>query len=201
MIEIAILAAALLAFFWFGAGPMAADSSNPLPPFPSSPDDTAAVTPPEIVPTDACGDPGSPDAGCDCPAPPVSGTWPSVKLLAQAIAQAEGFGVPGALPTRAKNPGDLTRSSQPSIGVMGSENILVFPDIATGWQALYDQLTLIANGGSHVYGGTDTIATLAQKWTGGDGTSDWARNVVNWYLSHGYPGVTTATSLTELFAL
>ena len=58
-----------------------------------------------------------------------------VQALAQAIATAEGFGVPGAVPTRANNPGDLVMGDQ-GLGVANAEGVTIYPTIAAGWAAL-----------------------------------------------------------------
>src|SRR5256886_3168558 len=66
------------------------------------------------------------------------------------IAKAEGYGVPGAIPTRANNPGDLTRSlGYDTTGdTLGDAGIVVFINRENGWAALEEQLTLIQNNSS-----------------------------------------------------
>jgi hypothetical protein len=101
-----------------------------------------------------------------------------VQALAQAIATAEGFGVAGAVPTRANNPGDMVFGYQ-GYGVANSEGVTIYPDLATGWGALYYELNLIFTGRSSVYSLSMTFAQFANKWTGGDNYGAWAANVVS----------------------
>src|SRR5260370_927931 len=67
-----------------------------------------------------------------------------------AIAEQEGFGVPGAIPTRANNPGDLTKSLGYEITgeTLGTAGIAIFVDVPNGWAALEEQLNLIRSGNS-----------------------------------------------------
>jgi hypothetical protein len=65
--------------------------------------------------------------------------------LAQLIGKEEGFGIPGTIPTRQNNPGDLEHApgeSHDGTGPVGS-----FPDPATGWARLEAQLQLFADRG------------------------------------------------------
>jgi hypothetical protein len=105
----------------------------------------------------------------------VSGVAPSqaVQNFAAAIAFAEGFWdineneLTGNLPNINNNPGDIESG--------GSLNTYATTD--EGWAALYAQLTLIATGGSRVYDySTDTIGSMAAKWTATD-PDGWASNV------------------------
>lgn len=111
---------------------------------------------------------------------------PSVYDLAIAISIAEGYGVSGAIPTRANNPGDLALGDQGS-GTLGSAKITVFQTAADGWAALYRQLSLIVTGRSRVYTPGDTVRSMAEKWTGGDAADAWAANVVRVLTLRGYP--------------
>jgi len=94
-----------------------------------------------------------------------------------AIAKAEGYGVPGAIPTRANNPGDLTRSLGFSTTGerLGSAAIVVFSDAANGWSALERQLTLIETGQS-IHKLSDTILAFAHSYTATE-QDVWAANV------------------------
>jgi hypothetical protein len=66
--------------------------------------------------------------------------------LAHLIAQEEGFGIPGALPTRNNNPGDLRHS--PHSFHTGDPNAIGQIDtVADGWSDLERQLTLYAERG------------------------------------------------------
>ena len=95
--------------------------------------------------------------------------------LALAIAHAEGWGNPDAIPTKAHNPGDLVLGDK-GHGTLGAEGITVFDDDATGWAALEHQLLLIKSGKSHVYTVSDTIQQMASKWTNTE-VEHWAQNV------------------------
>ena len=99
---------------------------------------------------------------------------PSIEKLAQAIAKAEGFGVPDAIPTKAHNPGDLIMPGW--TGESLGEGISVFESDEVGWNHLYHQLVLIAINGSHVYTLDMTIEQMASKWTATQQEA-WAQNV------------------------
>lgn len=101
-----------------------------------------------------------------------------VQAMAAAIARAEGFGVPLAIPTQANNPGDLKIPGWPKDKQVG-EGISVFPSVTEGWSRLYRQLNLIVNGQSKVYTLGDTINSMAVKWTGSDNALAWANIVAS----------------------
>src|SRR5258708_28527427 len=91
-----------------------------------------------------------------------------IALLFAAIAHAEGFWVPGSLPRRNHNPGDL----------LGKDGVnRQFPDILDGAKALYNQITLMLVGGSHVYTHAMTWRTVSMLWTGGDNAAGWCMSV------------------------
>lgn len=98
-----------------------------------------------------------------------------IVALANAIAAAEGFGIPGAIPTRANNPGNLVIPGWKG-ETLGAEGISVFATADEGWKRLYNQLQLIKDGRSRVYTLNDTIATMGAKWAPHDG-GNWAANV------------------------
>jgi hypothetical protein len=108
-----------------------------------------------------------------------------LKNFARAIASAEGFGIPGAIPTICNNPGDL-KLGEPSI----PGGITQFADVETGWSKLYRQLALIVTGGSAHYTLDTTIAEMGRKYAGGD--ENWATNVAN------YLGVSRDARLWEV---
>ena len=111
-----------------------------------------------------------------------------MQALAQAIALAEGFGVPGAMPTRYHNPGDLTQNG----------SIAQFPDDMAGWNALYKQLGFIVSERSRVYELDDTLSAMGRKWTATEQDA-WTANVVNGLQQKGY-NVTESTTLREILA-
>ncbi len=97
---------------------------------------------------------------------------PKLYKFAQAIAKAEGFGLAGAIPTRAHNPGDLVMPGWMG-ETLGTEGISVFASDADGWARLGQQLRLIRDGHSQQYQLSMTIAEMAAKWTRTD-QSAWA---------------------------
>lgn len=116
-----------------------------------------------------------------------------ISNVAEGIAHAEGYGIPGAIPTIAHNPGDLVIPNWPG-NRLGSEGISVFsPDgaDAEGWNRLKHQLQIIIDGTSHVYTLDDTISVMANKWTSTQ-KPIWAGNLAS------YLGVTPDTTLREV---
>jgi hypothetical protein len=111
-------------------------------------------------------------------------------MLANAIAIAEGFGVPGAVPTRANNPGDIAFGDI-GYGVANSAGVTIYASPSDGWAALYNQLNLIFSLQSHVYNPAMTFLDMAVKWTGGDNAGAWAANVA------ASLGVQTSTTLAD----
>ena len=63
-----------------------------------------------------------------------------IPTWAAAIAQFEGFNSAGSRPARNHNPGDLKFAGQPGAVGQDPKGFAVFPDDATGFQALYNQL-------------------------------------------------------------
>lgn len=115
------------------------------------------------------------------------------KKLAWAISKAEGFGTPGAIPTTANNPGDLTFADGfPTEGRANSEGVLKFVNLADGWQALYHQCDLMLSGKSKVYQLNDTLADVAIKYAH---DPNWGVNVA---AALGVPVTTTLAELNEI---
>ena len=98
--------------------------------------------------------------------------------FAQAIAHAEGFGVPGAIPTVRNNPGDLKMPST-------FPEITTYPTPEDGWQALYGQLDYINSGRSPYYSASMTIAEMGRVWTATE-QNYWTANVVASLRSQGF---------------
>lgn len=94
--------------------------------------------------------------------------------LGTATAQAEGYGVPGAIPTVANNPIDLSygqlAQEYGATGAMGS-NIAVFPDVQSGVNAANAQYGAIEDGSSNNYTPNTTLAEYAQTFAGGGSDS------------------------------
>src|SRR5208337_1189220 len=127
----------------------------------------------------------------------------SSQALANGIATAEGYGVAGASPTIANNPGDLKLGD---IGYGTQPNgITNFPTPDAGFAALNNQVQLIQNGTSQAGYTTDmSIMDVAQLYTGGDSvngagsTANWASTVTNTVNS--YNGGQTTITTTSNFA-
>ena len=89
-----------------------------------------------------------------------------VMELAKAIAEMEGFGIPGALPTRNHNPGDLRRSKFQSFT---KDGFAYFQDDETGWTALiYDLCIKITGKSTTGLTPESTLRDLIYKWTATD---------------------------------
>lgn len=105
--------------------------------------------------------------------------WPeNVVRFAGAVAKAEGYGIPGAIPTLANNPCDLTTGDSGSFetdGVMNKENVVRFVHLDDGWQAAFVKFNRIFAGRSLVYPLTMTLREMGIKYSGG--RPEWAVNV------------------------
>lgn len=106
-------------------------------------------------------------------------TWPggdTIWNICRAIAFAEGAYIPGSVPDRLNNPGDISDGASlfRQEGHSGS-NVTVFPDKSTGWQWLYDKVSNAASGKSSVYSPQMTWTQIAQKWAGN--WQAWVSNV------------------------
>jgi hypothetical protein len=116
--------------------------------------------------------------------------------FASAVAHAEGFGVPHAIPTRYHNPGNIrsTRNGHRYAGQVGLNRCgyVIFKSDAYGWAALKEQLTLMASGQSEHYGTGMTITQVAKRYA--TGWRLWSKNVAK------ILGVTPDTTLAEFFA-
>lgn len=120
-----------------------------------------------------------------------------VKDLAKAIAFAEGFGIKGAVPTRAHNPGDLKIPGTPPELKTGEEGITIFPDDESGWNALYSQLIRIQTSRSHIYRLDMTLSEFSTHWTDTQ-ESSWLSNVIYKLRQEGYD-IDKNTTLGDYF--
>ena len=108
---------------------------------------------------------------------PVAGSMSRlIPGFAFAIGKAEGFGVTGAIPTRANNPGDLVLGSV-GFGTLGTKGITIYPTFDQGVRALYRELNLILTNTSRVYTNSMTFSQIAVLWTGNDNPIGWASTV------------------------
>lgn len=108
-----------------------------------------------------------------------------LKNFARAIASAEGYGIPGAVPTVANNPGDLKLGGDTMNG-----GISIFASVEEGWSKLYRQLALIVSGSSNYYNLDMSIAEMGRIYAGGD--ENWSTNVAR------YLGVSRDAKLWEV---
>lgn len=127
------------------------------------------------------------------PPPPSLGSFgdAAIEFFRIGIPKAEGFGIPGKIPTLAHNPGDLVIPNWQG-QKLGPEGISVFSSDAEGYNRLRFQLYLIGSEQSANFSLDMTIAQMAQKWTRTD-PDNWARIVA------GSIGTTTDTTLRDLF--
>jgi hypothetical protein len=115
-------------------------------------------------------------------------------VFARAIAKAEGFGIPKALPTRYHNPGDLKArrgQSYPGQCGIGKGGHVIFCSDRAGWAALYRQVERILTGTSRFYTVNMTLTEVARKYAGN--WRVWAGNVAR------NLGVTPDTTLWAFF--
>ena len=119
----------------------------------------------------------------------LPGGYPGfVTAFANAIATAEGFFVNGSRPQRNNNPGDI----------MSGGSFVVYNSISDGWNALYNQVSLMFTGGSSYYNPSMTIGQVAQVYVDGPnatgmspGATAWMNNVAS--VLGVSPGTTLAT--------
>lgn len=108
---------------------------------------------------------------------------PKIEELAAAIASAEGFGIPDAIPTRANNPGDIKLPGDAGHGNIDGKTI--FASVSAGWSALYHMIGGWISGSSSVYSLADTFREIGRKYVVGplavanQQSNDWASNVAN----------------------
>lgn len=108
-----------------------------------------------------------------------------------AIANAEGYGISGAIPTTANNPGDLVLGDQ-GYGTLGN-GITVFPTPQAGATALDNQVGLMASGQSANYSPNESISQIGQTYAGtGTQGTNWAQNFAK------YLGVSPTSTLGQL---
>jgi len=72
---------------------------------------------------------------------------PAKTRLAQLVSREEGFGIPGSIPTRRNNPGDLRHAPHTSHEGIGPNDIGEEPTVDDGWDDLERQLRLYAERG------------------------------------------------------
>lgn len=102
---------------------------------------------------------------------------------AKYVAKAEGWGTPGALPTRTNNPGDMKLGNR-GWGVVQEKTVYLkadpeadLQDKTDGYSALRREWKAMLSGASHVYHTEWTFLQVALEWTGGDKWADWVKIV------------------------
>lgn len=118
-----------------------------------------------------------------------------IQAWAQAIATFEGFYQSGTVAQRNNNPGNLKFAGQSGASGKDSSGFAIFPDVGTGWQALYNQLasyvsqfpnyTILQIMARYLGQSVPTVDTQGNAFT-------YASNVANAL------GVTTDTTLATL---
>jgi hypothetical protein len=112
--------------------------------------------------------------------------------LMRAIAKAEGYGVPGSVPTRYHNPGDIRASRgvrYPGQVGLDKRGYVIFKSDHYGWDAMQRQFDKIVDGRSQFYSVNMTLRQLAKRYA----TSPlWVKNVAK------NLGVTPDTTLAEI---
>lgn len=109
------------------------------------------------------------------------GNLQALQPLSSAIGNAEGFGVAGAIPTRANNPGDLELGDL-GYGTLGN-GISIFPDAASGQNALTGFLANILGGGNPNYSPNMSLSQFGDVYVNGpnggtsQGSQDWTANL------------------------
>lgn len=101
--------------------------------------------------------------------------------MANALAQAEGYGIPGSVPTRANNPGDLELGDigYGTIAAEGNNPITVFPTAQAGMDALQKQADAILTGSSQYYGPDQSLNDIGETYAGPGEASTWAGNIAS----------------------
>jgi hypothetical protein len=122
------------------------------------------------VTTNGSGSTGSADAGGNISIDVTD----KIQAIMQAIGRAEGFGIPGKIPTLANNRGDLVLGDI-GHGTLGSQKITVFATVEDGDAALAHEISLWINGASKYYNSSMSWAQIGAIYAG-PGTP-WAANV------------------------
>ena len=85
--------------------------------------------------------------------------------LALAFSRAEGYGVPGAIPTTHNNPGDLRHAPKEQHAPGDPDGVGYFDNANDGWAALDRQLQLYADRGMTIAQAVETFAPSTENNT------------------------------------
>lgn len=110
--------------------------------------------------------------------------------LAELIAREEGFFVPGSLPQRDNNPGDLRHAPNASHAGESANAIGIEPSAQTGWDDLERQLKLYASRGM-------TLAELVEVYAP-PSENDTERYLNFLCIGLGVPSTTTVAQALEI---
>lgn len=112
----------------------------------------------------------------------TSGVDPVIQKIAEAIAFAEGFYIPGSRASRNHNPGDMTQDLIGK-GVGRDGAFIIYANDADGWTNLYAQVSGWMTGSSKNADNTFSIADISQFYTtpgtSGNDQTNWANNVAS----------------------
>jgi hypothetical protein len=92
---------------------------------------------------------------------------PKVTQMATAIARTEGWMVPGSIPNRYHNPGDIRssiRNAYPGQIGLARHGYVIFKSNAWGWAALEKQIQMIIDGESKHFDQSMTFAQIAKVY-------------------------------------
>lgn len=121
------------------------------------------------------------------------GLTPQEKL-AHAIAMTEGAYIPGTIPNRYHNPGDLKimRNGQKYPGQVGvgKADHVIFKNKQAGWNALLHQIDKIIDGTSEYYTTDMTVKQMGKKYA--QRSHMWSNNLAK------HLGVTSQTTIGEI---
>lgn len=117
-------------------------------------------------------------------------------LLAVLIAKEEGYGVPGKIPTRRNNPGDLRHSphSEHPGGPDHKEDIGTIDTPQHGWDDLERQLVLYQDRGMTLKEAIYTFAPIKD----GNNPALYLDHIIQGFQEHGWMGVTPEMPLSYL---
>jgi hypothetical protein len=119
-----------------------------------------------------------------------------VEAFRMAIEAAEGYGVPGAIPTIYNNPGDLKPPDGSAHFWLGQTGVgkgghAIFDTLVNGRNALRKQIRLWATNKSDVAGPATTFQDLAKRYA--EDSGPWLNNVT------GYLGISPTMTIGEFF--